>query len=48
MLLEDLTQLEDYILKSKDRYIHTHIHPHTHTTQICTHTPCMHAHTHHF
>ena len=46
MLLEDLTQLEDYVLKSKDRYIHTHIHPHTHTsthTYIHTH---VHPHTH--
>ena len=42
MLLEDLTQLEDYVLKSKDRYIHTHIHPHTHTS---THT-YVHPHTH--
>ena len=54
MLLEDLTQLEDYVLKSRDRYIHTHIHPYTpihiHTyTHIYVHTVTRHAfmHTHH-
>ena len=37
MLLEDLAQLEDYVLKSKDKceeHAHTHTHTHTHT---CVH-----------